>query len=214
MLGEIQSTWPGAAPRVLPLVRELEYYDGFGIAWSHVAPDLGTHQAFLGIGTLKSIGDDHYARWRIDFEEVLRVALDNLERDFFPEPFAAYDGLFILESDSLAPSFMLLPEELTSMDDGDLIAWPTSRDVLMLTNSESEPGLAQLRSIMSSYDGGRMTDWAFRWGERGWEPEFLAGQPSPDSATRAAAALDHARVAGEVADQITTHLKPSPSHSR
>jgi len=168
VMNQARTDWELGWSRIFPVVREPSYYadlpDVFRLG---VADGLGGHLAFLGLGTLATMSRAEVAALRVDEQTIISQAINNLER-FYPSVLAGVDGLFDIEAPSFAPSFMLLPDLLPVGEDGDRVAWPVGRNLLLVTGHQNRLALEQMRAWVKKLDYEPLVDWPYRLTEQGW----------------------------------------------
>jgi uncharacterized protein YtpQ (UPF0354 family) len=139
--------WQSARASVLPALRNFEALAELGhsngISMRPFAGDVGQLFVLDGPSTMALVTDSVFRDWRMDFDEVLAIALDNLRRLGEPQFQREESGYFIARyGDYHDASRVLLPEHLASLDlQGDPVALILSRMDLVVMGAEDREAL-------------------------------------------------------------------------
>lgn len=152
-----------ARPQILPVLRHMSGFECSQISMGGAAPDSDLYRAFairpfsqaLGVGiafdtpeSVQQVGAKTLAKWNLDFDEVLAVALDNLRHKSAPKFAQFAPGLFVSQfNDFYDATRILLPELAWQLPlKGNPVAMIPSRISLLICGDQDEAAIAAMLS--------------------------------------------------------------------
>ncbi len=150
-----------AAPNILPAIRSRQYIenvwmydgagpaDGFSVASRPLCDWLTVIITINAETSIATISDKQLTEWGKSFDEVMTVAMANLERQK-TQAFELQDGGFYLlaTGDFYDPSVLLLPAKISALPvKGSPVAIAVTRSCVVVAGSDDVPALQQMATF-------------------------------------------------------------------